>query len=202
MTERSLPSRLMAGVVGAMLLVGLSGGIAGCATGKDSVDQSSGSEQRFVSGDGKVTQYGRGHRPKTPTVTGNLLDGSKYSSATLRGNVVVLNFWGSWCAPCRAEADHLAEVANTSHDSGVRFVGVNVRDAKDNATAFDRSHHVPYPSLYDPAGRIALAFRQTPPNTIPATIVIDRQGRIAAVFRKPVVFTELTPVVTKVAAES
>ncbi|MGH3427858.1 MAG: TlpA family protein disulfide reductase [Terriglobales bacterium] len=202
MTENRFRRRFITRIVGAMLVVGLSGCAASCATAKDSANQSSGSEQRFVSGDGKVTQYERGHRPKAPKVTGNLLDGSKFSSATLRGNVVVLNFWGSWCAPCRAEADHLVEVANTSRDSGVRFVGVNVRDAKDNATAFDRSHQVPYPSLYDPAGRIALAFRQTPPNTIPATIVIDRQGRTAAVFRKPVVLTELAPVVTKVAAES
>lgn len=186
----------------AALLVSLGLLLAGCANGHDAVDQSAGTAQRFVSGDGTLTQYSRGARPIAPTVTGDLVSGGKFSLASYRGSVTVLNFWGSWCAPCRAEIIHLVEVADTTKDLGVRFVGVNVRDSRDKAAAFDRAHQVPYPSLFDPAGRVALAFRDTPPNAIPATIVIDRDGRVAAVFRKPLVVNELRPVVTKVAAEN
>jgi len=174
--------------------------LVGCAGG-GGTDQDAGSKG-FVSGDGTITQYQQDHRPLAPAVTGDLVGGGEYSLRGYRGNVVVLNFWGSWCAPCRAEAAELVEVAEATYDAGVRFIGVNVRDSEDKAAAFDRTYRVPYPSLFDPAGRVALAFRETPPNAIPATIVIDRKGGVAAVLRKPVTAQELRPVVSKVAAES
>lgn len=176
--------------------------LTGCATGKDAVDQEAGGRERFVSGDGTLTKYEAGKRAKAPNVSGELLDKEKFALRDYRGSVVVINFWGSWCAPCRAEVDDLVQVANATAGAGVKFVGVNVRDSRDKATAFDRVHKVPYPSLFDPAGRVALAFRDTPPNAIPATIVLDRRGRVAAVFRKPLLATDLQPVVNEVVAES
>jgi peroxiredoxin len=80
-------------------------------------------------------------------------------------------------------------------------VGVDIRDERDKARAFVAGHAMAYPSIFDPAGRAALGFSQVPPNTTPATLVVDRQGRIAAVFRKALVREELSPVVDKVAAE-
>ncbi len=98
------------------------------------------------------------------------------------GKVVVLNVWGSWCAPCRKEAPTLAAAARDLAKDNVVFIGVNTKDASvDNALAFQRSYRVPYPSFYDPSGRTLLAFHRTlPPSAIPSTVVIDKQGRVAA----------------------
>ena len=71
------------------------------------------------------------------------------------------------------------------------FLGINVQDERDKAIAFEQGR-VTYPSLFDPASRLALDF-DIPPNTIPATVVLDRQGRIAAVIRGAVDQDELRP---------
>ncbi len=173
--------------------------LVGCADG-GGVGRDAGSKG-FVSGDGTLTRYRPSDRPVVPDVTGGLVSGDTFSLHSYRGTVTVLNFWGSWCAPCRAEAAELVEVAEATYDEGVRFVGVNVRDSRDKAAAFERTYRVPYPSVFDPAGRVALAFRDTPPNAIPATIVIDRNGGVAAVLRKPVTAGELRPIVIEVASE-
>jgi thiol-disulfide isomerase/thioredoxin len=139
-------------------------------------------------------------RAPAPKVSGDLLDGGQYDLTQDRGQVVVVNFWGSWCAPCRAEADDLEATYQATKDQGVRFIGVNVQDGRDAAKAFEGSLKVTYPSLFDPASRVALDF-ELPPNTTPATIVLDRDGRIAAVIRKPIQQASLQPVVARVAAE-
>jgi thiol-disulfide isomerase/thioredoxin len=114
---------------------------------------------------------------------------------------VVFNFWGSWCAPCRAEADDLEAVYAATKASGVEFVGVNVKDSKDNAIAYERTFKVTYPSLFDQGMRVALKFRKTPPNAIPATVILDRQGRVAIVLREPLLREKLQPEVERIAAE-
>lgn len=111
----------------------------------------------------------------------------------------MLNFWGSWCAPCRAEADDLEATYQATKGSGVAFLGVNVQDNRDKAVAFEEGR-VTYPSLFDPASRLALAL-DIPPNTIPATVILDREGRIATVIRAAVTQDGLRPLVEKVAAE-
>ncbi len=135
-------------------------------------------------------------------VAGDLLDGGRYDLASARGRVVVLNFWASWCAPCRLESPELAATYQATKDLRVDFVGVDIRDTHDAATSFTADFHIPYPSLYDPPGRIALAFREVNPSVIPTTVVVDRSGAVAAVFRKAVTRTELEPVVRAVAAEN
>jgi peroxiredoxin len=117
-----------------------------------------------------------------------------------RGRWVLVNFWASWCAPCRAEAAELNAVARNTSDRA-SFIGIDVRDERDKATAFLAGHDSAYPSLFDPAGRVVLGFTDVPPNTTPATLVIDRQGRIAAVYRRAVLREELEPVVRQIAAE-
>lgn len=175
--------------------------LAGCGTGKDAVDPQAGGAQRFVAGPGTVSEYPPAERKAAPAISGELLGGGRFALADRRGTVVVVNFWGSWCAPCRAEADDLEAVYQHTRADGVEFVGVNVRDAADRAAAFNRTFGVSYPSLFDPAHRVALRFRDTPPNAIPATIVIDRAGRVAVVFRKPLLREQLLPVVERIAAE-
>jgi thiol-disulfide isomerase/thioredoxin len=99
-----------------------------------------------------------------------------------RGKVVVLNVWGSWCPPCRAEAPMLADAARDLAGQGVVFLGINSRNPeRAGPRAFERRFDVPYESIYDPDGRTLLAFHGTlSPNSIPSTVVIDRQGRVAA----------------------
>jgi thiol-disulfide isomerase/thioredoxin len=175
--------------------------LSGCAAGRDAVDQQSGGQYRFVAGTGRSTVIPVDRRGAAPEVTGELLDGSAFQLPTLRGEVVVLNFWGSWCAPCRAEAPELRRVAEETRTLGVRFVGVNVKDDRQAAVAFERNFRIPYPSMYDPAGRVAVRFRDYPPNAIPSTIVLDRRGRVAAVFLRPLLREDLLPLVRQVAGE-
>jgi thiol-disulfide isomerase/thioredoxin len=149
---------------------------------------------------GQVVKYKPADRVAAPAVKGSLLKGDGvFDLAGHKGKTVVINFWASWCAPCRVEADDLEAVYKEA--SGVEFVGINIRDEKDKALAFHEGRAT-YPSVFDPAGRIALDFKQVPPNTIPATLIIDAQGRIAVVIRKAIHRDELKPLVAEVAAES
>jgi peroxiredoxin len=138
-------------------------------------------------------------RPQVTDVTGELLDGGTYDVADDRGRVVVVNFWGSWCNPCRAEADDLEQTYQATKDKGVAFVGVNTRDDRDSAIAFERGR-VTYPSVYDPDSKVALKFDVTQATT-PSTLILDRQGRIAMAMRRATIASELQPLVERVAAE-
>jgi peroxiredoxin len=138
-------------------------------------------------------------RPTVTDVTGELLDGGVYDVAQDRGKVVVVNFWGSWCSPCRAEADDLQKTYDATRAKNVTFIGVNSRDDRDSAKAFERGR-VTYPSVYDPDGKVALKFDVTQAST-PSTLILDRQGRIAAGLRRATTVGELQPLVERVAAE-
>jgi thiol-disulfide isomerase/thioredoxin len=141
-------------------------------------------------------------RQAAPELSGTTLDGEPLAVADLRGDVVVLNFWASWCAPCRAEAPTLNEAAARTADQGVRFVGVNVKDEKGPAQAFERTQSVGYPSLHDQPGRLLLQFRRVVPQTPPTTLVLDREGRIAAFFAGEVRLSELLDPLEQIAAET
>lgn len=175
---------------------------AGCSTGRNAVDQQAGGQNRFVAGSGKSALIPAAQRGQAPKVSGTMLDGRRFELFSLRGKVVVLNFWGSWCAPCRAEAPELMAAYTATKDRGVRFVGINVKDQRQLALAFDRAKGVTYPSIFDPDGRIALQFSNYPPNAIPSTIVLDRQRRVAAIFLRPLLKTDLLPVLQSLANET
>lgn len=151
--------------------------LAACSAGEGPVvdDDTIG----FQAGDGSVVIIPAGERQAAPELRGETLDGEELSTADHAGQLVVLNVWGSWCAPCRAEAPALVEVAKQLPE--VSFIGINTRDAdRAPAQAFVRSFEVPYPNLFDPKGRLLLGFGQLPPKAIPSTLVIDEEGRIAA----------------------
>jgi thiol-disulfide isomerase/thioredoxin len=136
----------------------------------------------FVSGKGVITRLAVEDRKQPGEVAGETLEGEPVSLADFEGKTVVVNIWGSWCAPCRSEAPDLVAASEDLADDGVEFLGINSRDLdRAAAQAFQRRFEVPYPSIYDQKGQTLLAFRGTlSPNAIPSTVVIDDQGRVAA----------------------
>ncbi len=150
--------------------------------------QSMGGSEGFVAGSGTVTVLPQDKRVPAPELSGESLDGEPLSLGDFAGSTVVLNVWGSWCAPCRDEAPDLVDAANRLHGQDVQFLGVNVREpGVASAQAFVRSYDVPYPSIFDADGSTLLGFRDTlPPDAIPSTLVIDPRGRVAARVLGPV----------------
>jgi thiol-disulfide isomerase/thioredoxin len=116
--------------------------------------------------------------------------------------VVVLNFWGSWCPPCRAEAPSLGQLNRQFGSSGVRFLGIDIRDSPATAEAFMSDFRIGYPSLNDPSDNLALDFRETvPPSGIPTTLVISRSGRITARVIGGVTYDGLKKLIQRVVAD-
>jgi thiol-disulfide isomerase/thioredoxin len=185
MTVRRLPAVLLAAAVAA-------GALAGC--GSESW------EKKCSTNAAGVIECAPDQRLPVRAVTGDLLDGGAYDVAKDRGKVVVVNFWGSWCNPCRAEADDLEGTYQATKAKDVTFIGVNSLDDRDSAKAFERGFGVTYPSIYDRNGSVALKFDVTQVST-PATLVLDRQGRIAAGIRRATTAAELRPLVERIAAE-
>ncbi|MFD9408150.1 TlpA family protein disulfide reductase [Streptomyces sp. NPDC059989] len=145
-----------------------------------------------------------GARQEAPALAGEDLDGKPVDLDEFRGHVVVLNVWGSWCGPCRSEADGLERLSRQTRDEGVRFLGINTRD-RDRAAArsFVRAHGLSFPSLHDPTGELLLRFPPAllNPQAIPSTLVIDRRGRIAAGIGGAVTEEQLRPLLTRVLEE-
>ena len=186
----------------AVLVAAASLALAACAGGGIAQSTPAGNGQSFVSGDGGTTVFGASSAPQAPPVTGTTLGGAKLALSRFRGHVLVLNFWGSWCTPCRAEAPKLASMARAFSPSGVAFLGVDIRDTPASAEAFLRNFKITYPSLNDPGGQIALDFHSTvPPAGIPTTIVISRSGRIAARIIGEVSYPGLHGLISKTLAQ-
>ena len=138
-----------------------------------------GSDQAFVAGDGSIVEVPATDRRPAPDLRGVTLDGGEFVLAEHRGQVVVLNVWASWCAPCRSEAPVLVEVSEQEKD--VQFVGLVTRDSESSARAFVDRFGLGYPQVVDADGAQQLLFRDNlPPQAIPSTLVIDKQGRVAA----------------------
>ena len=178
-----------AALAGVLLIVVLATGWAG--SGNSSVTT--------VDGSTSAVLYSAGHRPLAPEFTATTLTGSKLSLSDYRGKVVVLNFWGSWCVPCRAEAPTLAALAAKYQPSGVSFLGVDVRDTTASALAFAHSFHITYPSVSDESSAITLDFTaKVPIAGTPTTLVVDRTGHIAGAVFGTVTYSELTAILAKV----
>lgn len=174
--------------------------LAGCDGGQIAADVPQSSGQSFVGHSYESTFYPAGHRPAAPQVSGTTLTGQHLSLADYKGDTIVLNFWGSWCDPCRSEAPALGTLARQLQPDHVQFVGIDIRDQPDSALAFMQTFNVGYPSLSDPSDEIALAFHSTvPPAAIPTTLVIDKSGRIAARVFGASTYAELKGLIDRVA---
>ena len=124
-------------------------------------------------------------RPVAPTTPLPVLgdQATELSLSEFAGDVVVVNFWGSWCAPCREEQPDLNEVAVAYRDQGVSFLGVDVAEISEtNGVAHEEEFAIPYPSLWDPSFSYAADFEVIGPQGMPATVLVDREGRVAASF--------------------
>ncbi|MGH3836641.1 MAG: TlpA family protein disulfide reductase [Pseudonocardiaceae bacterium] len=177
--------------------------LAGCATGTDAVAR--GGTFEFVSPGGKTDIFY--DPPATRGVVGDLSGdsltepGVTVSLDRYRDQVVVLNVWGSWCGPCRAEAADLVQVANATAGQRVQFIGIDVRDSRQAGADFARDFGLTYPSIFDPPGRTLLALKGIPRSVVPLTIVLDRQHRVAAVFLHAVQAQDLQPIVERISRE-
>lgn len=160
-------------------------------------------DKGYISGNGQIIQYRPADRGDPIVLTGDSLDGDPIDLADRRGKVVVVNVWWSACAPCRLETPVLVEAA-AEVKADASFLGINIRDnSVEPAQAFMKAYGAGYPSIYDPSGRALLAFAgRISPRTIPTTVLLDRQGRVAATIRGEVpTKLTLTELVEEVAAE-
>jgi thiol-disulfide isomerase/thioredoxin len=186
MTRRTRPA--LVAVVSTVAAVTAALVLAGCTTPIGA--GSSTADQGFVGGDYAVTTWAPDDRAAAPAVRAKTLDGGSFSLASYHGKVVVLNFWASWCAPCRVETPALQVLAEEMASQGVVFVGVDSRDDPDAARAFladikGGTAPTTYPNLDDSSGEVILAFHGVVPDGFPSTIVLDRQGRVAARVNGP-----------------
>lgn len=134
-------------------------------------------------GPAPLKSYARADRVAMPEMVGERVDGDgRVSLHELRGKVVVVNAWASWCGPCRAEAPGLSRVHADLYGKGLRVVGVNADVSVGDARAFEKDAELVYPSLHDPQGRQLLRLPKGVVNTAgyPFTVIVDPEGRIAA----------------------
>jgi thiol-disulfide isomerase/thioredoxin len=193
--------RVQARAAAAVVALAAVTALAACSSG------GAGDTSGFVESDPQWVTVGAADRADAPSITGDVLGADDVSDsfdlAEQRGHVVVVNVWGSWCSPCRAEADTLQAVYEEFAPDGVVFVGLNTRDNRDSALGFLRSHGVTYPNLDDTGGALQMGFRSSlPAGGIPTTWVIDADGRVAARSLGEVTVDGLRRHISAVLAES
>jgi thiol-disulfide isomerase/thioredoxin len=158
-----------------------------------------GTDDDVATGNGAIVQVDPSDRQGPVEIAGSTLQGKPIDLADFRGRVVVLNVWGSWCAPCITEAPRLQEA---SENLDAQFVGLSFKETSvDNGLGFERDHGITYPTIYDRGDKI-LALGRYAPTAPPTTYVLDRKGRVAALITGAVrSIATLEDLVDEVAAE-
>ncbi|MGL4173073.1 MAG: TlpA family protein disulfide reductase [Actinomycetota bacterium] len=173
-------------------------GIAGCSADTDTISGQA-AQGGYVAGDGSVERIATADRRTEITLRGNDLSGTPIDSSAWRGQVIVINTWGSWCPPCNDEAPTLAAAATKYAESEVRFLGVNLRDGPDAARAFQERYDFTFPSLRWDADVILQL--QGKASATPTTLILDRRGLVAARVSGAAEQSVLTGLVDDVLAE-
>jgi len=148
-----------------------------------------------------VTAYPAASRVPLPALSGTTLDGRTMAVADLRGHVVILNVWASWCEPCKSESPALVAVAKSTKALGVRFIGIDEADQAPAAIKFLQAIASPYPHLVDKDGRLFGQLARWLPQAVPGTLVLDPQGRVAARVIGPVTGPQIRAQIAAAAAQ-
>ena len=175
--------------------------LTACGAGRDAVNGTSAGQYRFVNATSKGHVVAAAKREPAADMHGSLIDGGAYRLAGHRGHVVLINYWATWCAPCVIESPMLERVYQQVHSSGVDFVGVDIKDERQAATAFIADKHMTYPMVYDEPAKTALQLG-IPTGGLPVTVLIDRAGRVAAVYVGQVYQPDIQPALQRLAAEA
>lgn len=182
--------------------------LAGCSQDADNAQNAvaTGGNFEFITPGGeKVINYEESERKPLRTFSGeDVRDRDKtISLEDYDGEIVVLNSWGQWCAPCRAEADDLQEIHSELQKRKIGTVlGINVRDYNPQVSNdFLEDNGLKYPSIYDPPFKTAAALGGVPTSVVPTTIVLDKQHRPATVFLRSITAQDVMDVVDKLEKE-
>ena len=189
-----------------LLLIGLLAAcalLAGGCVGKDAVDQNGGNQFGYVSANEKGSLIAVSKRKQVGPVHGDLIDGGSYQLSSDKGHVVVLNFFASWCGPCQTETPQFDSVYRARKAAGVRFVGMDVKEASQSAArSWLTAKGVSFPVVYDPNGKTALQLGRVPLSALPSTVLVDKQGRVAAVYFGELLPADLEPVLSDLSNEA
>lgn len=129
--------------------------------------------------DGDTVGYAAGHQPLVPDFTATSLTGTPVKMPSYRGKILVLNFWGSWCAPSVAEAPALEVAYQQYHPQGVDFLGDDVNETPSAGPAFTRRYGITCPGISDPGYAVVQQIsRVAPIASQPTTLVIDKTGHV------------------------
>lgn len=175
--------------------------LSGCGAGRDAVNGSSSGKYRFVNATAKGSVVVAHNREAASGVAGTLIGGGPFRLAEHRGKVVLLNYWASWCAPCVNESPMLERVSRQMKAEGVDFVGIDIKDERQAAESFIADKHMTYPMVYDEPAKTALQLG-IPIRGLPVTVLIDRAGRVAAVYLGAVQEADIRPALKRLASEA
>ena len=192
--------------VAAVAVAGALALTAGCGSGGTSSGNGGSSIGREAGSDGSVKtgtveQVPAAQRKAALTVSGTTLDGAALSTASYRGQVVVLNYWGSWCGPCVSETPQLRTAWTQLKGKGVKFLGLDSNESAQTGAAFMAANGLGYPSLTWDGGTFLFQLKGKAPAP-PVTIVLDQQGRLAARVLGEVDATTLVGLVDDVSSGS
>jgi peroxiredoxin len=177
--------------------------LSACSGGKNAVDQSAGNQFRYLQANKKGSVIEAAKRKQAGPVTGTLLAGGAYRLSDDRGKVVVLNYFASWCPPCQTETPQFDSLYRQRKATGVQFIGMDVKDpSKGAAQSWIKDKGVTFPVVYDESAKTAIQLGNVPMAALPSTVVIDKQGRVAAVYVGSVLPADLTPALDQLTRET